>query len=273
VTRRDAARFAIITPVNHERVLDRFSLDGRTALVTGAARGLGYAMAQALAGAGANIVAVDVAPLDALTDAVRDRGARCETRVVDLGALTPEDASALIEWSESRFDDVSVLVNNAGIIRRGPAVDTSADEWHAVVGLNLTTPFFLSQAFGRTLLAAGRRGSIINVVSMNSFQGGVEVASYTASKHGLLGLTRALANEWTGRGVRVNGIAPGYMSTELTVALREDPDRYESFRARMPAGRWGEPDDLTGAVVFLASDASLYVSGSVIAVDGGWLSR
>jgi 2-deoxy-D-gluconate 3-dehydrogenase len=166
-----------------------------------------------------------------------------------------------------------VLVNNAGIIRRGPSVDTPAEEWHGVLALNLTTPFFLAQAFGRTLLGAQRRGSIINVVSMNSFQGGIEVASYTASKHGLLGLTRALANEWTGRGLRVNGIAPGYMSTELTAALREDPVRYESFRARMPAGRWGEPDDLTGAVVFLASDASSYVSGSVIAVDGGWLSR
>jgi 2-deoxy-D-gluconate 3-dehydrogenase len=254
-------------------VLDRFSLRGRAALVTGAARGLGNAMALALAGAGAHIVAVDVAPLEGLTDDVRNLGAGCETRIVDLGALTPKGASELIEWSESRFDDVSVLVNNAGIIRRGPAVDTSADEWHAVMGLNLATPFFLAQAFGRRLLYAGRRGSIINVVSMNSFQGGMEVASYTASKHGLLGLTRALANEWTGRGVRVNAIAPGYMSTELTVALREDPDRYEAFRARMPAGRWGEPDDLAGAVVFLASDASRYVSGSVIAVDGGWLSR
>jgi 2-deoxy-D-gluconate 3-dehydrogenase len=262
--------------VNREpagQVLDRFSLRGRAALVTGAARGLGNAMALALAEAGSHIVAVDVAPLEEVTAAVRDLGARCETRIVDLGALTPEDASALIEWSDARFDDLSVLVNNAGIIRRGPAVDTPAEEWHAVIGLNLTTPFLLSQAFGRKLLDAGRRGSIVNVVSMNSFQGGMEVASYAASKHGLLGLTRALANEWTGRGVRVNGIAPGYMSTELTVALREDPDRYEAFRARMPAGRWGEPDDLAGAVVFLASDASRYVSGSVLAVDGGWLSR
>jgi 2-deoxy-D-gluconate 3-dehydrogenase len=252
------------------RVLDRFSLRGRAAIVTGAARGLGKGMALALAGAGAQIAAVDAAPLDGL---VRELGAGCATRTVDLGALTPEGASELIEWSESRFDDVSVLVNNAGIIRRGPAVDTPADDWHAVLGLNLSTPFFLAQAFGRRLLSDGRRGSIINVVSMNSFQGGMEVASYAASKHGLLGLTRALANEWTGRGVRVNGIAPGYMSTALTGALREDPDRYEAFRARMPAGRWGEPDDLAGAVVFLASDASGYVSGSVIAVDGGWLSR
>jgi 2-dehydro-3-deoxy-D-gluconate 5-dehydrogenase len=258
---------------DQRRVLDRFSLAGRAALVTGAARGLGNAMALALAEAGAHILAVDVAPLGRLADAARDRGAGCETRTVDLGALTPEGATELIEWCETRFDDVSVLVNNAGIIRRGSAVDVPADEWHAVIALNLTTPFFLAQAFARSLLSTGRRGSIINVVSMNSFQGGMEVASYAASKHGLLGLTRALANEWTARGVRVNGIAPGYMSTELTAALRGDPDRYEAFRARMPAGRWGEPDDLTGAVVFLASDASRYVSGSVIAVDGGWLSR
>ncbi|HWT24849.1 MAG TPA: SDR family oxidoreductase, partial [Solirubrobacteraceae bacterium] len=216
---------------------------------------------------------VDVAPLDDVAAAVRERGVRCETRAADLAALTPEQAAELVAWSEERCEDVAVLVNNAGMIRRGPSTDVPAEEWHAVIALNLTAPFFLAQAFGRARLAAGRPGSIVNVVSMNSFQGGIEVTSYTASKHGLLGVTRALANEWTGRGVRVNGIAPGYMATELTVALREDPARYETFRARMPAGRWGEPDDLAGAVVFLASDASQYVSGSVIAVDGGWLSR
>jgi 2-deoxy-D-gluconate 3-dehydrogenase len=255
------------------RVLDHFSLHGGTAIVTGAARGLGSAMALALAEAGADIVAVDQAPLDALADAVRERGTRCEPRVVDLARLGPEEASELVEWSESRCEPVSVLVNNAGMIRRGPAVDTPAEEWHAVLALNLTTPFLLSQALGRSLLRAGRPGSIVNVVSMNSFQGGIEVASYAASKHGLLGLTRALANEWTGRGVRVNGIAPGFMATELTAALREDPAREAVFSARMPAGRWGVPEDLAGAVVFLASDASRYVSGSVLAVDGGWLSR
>jgi 2-dehydro-3-deoxy-D-gluconate 5-dehydrogenase len=250
-----------------------FSLRGRAAVVTGAARGLGRAMALALAEAGADVAAVDVAPAEELAGAVRERGVRCETRVLDLGALTQDGAADLIAWSERCFGEVGVLVNNAGMIRRGPSVDTPADEWHAVIALNLTAPFFLAQAFGRAALAAGREASIVNVVSMNSFQGGIEVASYTASKHGLLGVTRALANEWTGKGVRVNGIAPGYMTTELTGALREDPERYEAFRARMPAGRWGEPEDLAGAVVFLASDASRYVSGSVVAVDGGWLSR
>jgi 2-dehydro-3-deoxy-D-gluconate 5-dehydrogenase len=256
-----------------EGVLGRFSLRGKGAIVTGAARGLGNAMALALAEAGADIVAVDVEPLDAVREAIADRGVRCATRELDLRALTPDVAAELMTWSRSELGEVSVLVNNAGMIKRAPAAETSAEDWHEVIGLNLTAPFFLAQAFARSLLRDGGRGSIINVVSMNSFQGGMEVVSYAASKHGLLGLTRALANEWTGRGVRVNGIAPGYMSTELTAALREQPDSYEAFRARMPAGRWGEPDDLTGAVVFLASDASHYVSGSVIAVDGGWLSR
>jgi 2-dehydro-3-deoxy-D-gluconate 5-dehydrogenase len=256
-----------------EQGLDRFSLRGRAAVVTGAGRGLGRAMALALAEAGADIVALDVAPLEDLAAEIRGRGVRCETRMVDLSALDADGAAELVAWSEERLDDVSVLVNNAGVIRRTPSEDVPAEEWHAVLALNLSTPFFLAQALGASLLGAGRRGSIVNVVSMNSFQGGMNVVSYTASKHGLLGVTRALANEWTGRGVRVNGIAPGYMTTELTAALREDIDRYETFRARMPAGRWGEPDDLAGAVVYLASDASAYVSGTVIAVDGGWLSR
>jgi len=260
-------------PDDRGSVLDRFSLRGTAAIVTGAARGLGAAMASALAEAGADIVALDVAPMDELAAAVRDRGARCETRRVDLGRLTPDAAAELVGWCDDRFENLGVLVNNAGIIRRGASADVPEAEWHAVIGLNLTTPFFLAQAFGRRLLEAGRTGSIINTLSMNSFLGGIEVASYTASKHGLLGVTRALANEWTGQGIRVNGIAPGYMSTELTVALREDPARYEAFRARMPAGRWGEPDDLRGVVVFLASDASRYVSGSVIPVDGGFLTR
>jgi 2-deoxy-D-gluconate 3-dehydrogenase len=166
-----------------------------------------------------------------------------------------------------------VLVNNAGMIRRALAVDTTADDWHAVIALNLTAPFLLSQAFARPLLADGRRGSIVNVVSVNSFHGGMHVPAYTASKHGLLGLTRALANEWTGQGIRVNGIAPGWMETELTRALREDAERYDALLGRMPSGRWGTPADLAGAVVYLASDASGYVSGTFIAVDGGYLVR
>jgi 2-deoxy-D-gluconate 3-dehydrogenase len=254
-------------------VLEAFSLRGRAALVTGAARGLGRAMALALAEAGADIAAVDVEPLGALAEAVEGRGAHCATRTQDLGALTPEAAAGLMAWSREELPGVAVLVNNAGIIRRAPAVDAAAEDWHAVIGLNLSAPFFLSQAFARALLRDGRPGSIVNVVSMNSFTGGLQVPAYTASKHGLLGLTRALANEWTEHGIRVNGIAPGYMTTDLTVALRGDEARYESLRARMPMGRWGEPDDLAGAVVFLASDASAYVSGAVVPVDGGFLAR
>ena len=247
-----------------EGVLDLFSLRGKGALVTGAGRGLGRAMALALAEAGADVAAVDVEPLDGVGSA---------TRELDLRALTPDAAAELVAWARSELGDLSVLVNNAGMIRRAPAAETTAEDWHEVIALNLTAPFFLAQAFARALLGEGGRGSIVNVVSMNSFHGGMEVPAYTASKHGLLGITRALANEWTGRGIRVNGIAPGWMATELTAALREDPARDEALVARLPIGRWGEPADLAGAVVYLASDASSYVSGSFVAVDGGYLAR
>ena len=247
-----------------EGVLDLFSLRGKGALVTGAARGLGRAMALALAEAGADVAAVDVEPLDAIGSA---------TRELDLRALTPEAAGDLVAWARSELGDLSVLVNNAGMIRRAPAAETTAEDWHEVIALNLTAPFFLAQAFALALLQEEARGSIVNVVSMNSFHGGMQVPAYTASKHGLLGITRALANEWTERGIRVNGIAPGWMATELTAALREDPARDEALLARLPIGRWGEPADLAGAVVYLASDASSYVSGSFIAVDGGYLAR
>jgi 2-dehydro-3-deoxy-D-gluconate 5-dehydrogenase len=249
-----------------------FSLRGRGALVTGAARGLGQAMALALAEAGADVAAADVQPLDATTAAIADRGVRCAGRRADLSALTPEAAAELVAWAEAELGDLSVLVNNAGMIRRAPAAETAAEDWHAVIALNLTAPFLLSQAFARPLLAQGGRGSIVNVVSMNSFHGGIHVPAYAASKHGLLGLTRALANEWTGQGIRVNGIAPGYMETELTRALRAD-ERYDALLARMPSGRWGTPADVAGAVVYLASEASGYVSGGFIAVDGGYLAR
>jgi 2-dehydro-3-deoxy-D-gluconate 5-dehydrogenase len=239
-----------------------FSLRGRGALVTGAARGLGAAMARALSDAGAAVAVVDVQPVDAPA-----------SRQADLSALTPDAAAELVAWARGELGDVSVLVNNAGMIRRAPAEDTPAEDWNAVIALNLTAPFLLSQAFARPLLAEGGRGAIVNVVSMNSFHGGMNVPAYTASKHGLLGLTRALANEWTGRGIRVNGVAPGWMETELTNPLRADAERRDALLARMPAGRWGTPEDLAGAVVYLASDASAYVSGAVIAVDGGYLVR
>jgi 2-dehydro-3-deoxy-D-gluconate 5-dehydrogenase len=244
-------------------IADLFSLRGRGALVTGAARGLGEAMAIALAEAGADVAAVDVEPVDAAK----------ASRRADLSALTPESAAELVAWAGAELGDVSVLVNDAGMISRAPAVEASSDAWDATIALNLTAPFLLSQAFARPLLEEGRRGSIVNVVSMNAFHGGMHVAAYTASKHGLLGLTRALANEWTGQGIRVNAIAPGWMETDLTRPLREDDERNEALLARMPSGRWGAPADLAGAVVYLASEASAYVSGTVLAVDGGYLVR
>jgi 2-deoxy-D-gluconate 3-dehydrogenase len=239
-----------------------FSLHGRGALVTGGARGLGEAMANALAEAGAEVAVVDAQPCTAFP-----------ARQADLVALTAERADDHVSWARGELGDLSILVNNAGMISRAPAEETAADDWNRVLALNLTAPFLLSQAFARPLLGGQARGSIVNVVSMNSFHGGLNVVAYTASKHGLLGLTRALANEWTGRGIRVNGIAPGWMETELTKALRDDEQRHDALLARMPSGRWGTPQDLAGAVVFLASEASEYVSGGVIAVDGGYLAR
>jgi 2-dehydro-3-deoxy-D-gluconate 5-dehydrogenase len=231
-----------------------FSLAGRGALVTGAARGLGRAMADALEAAGARVKSVDLAD------------------GVDLSALTADRATELVAAAREELGDLSILVNNAGAISRSPAEDTAEEDWRAIVALNLTAPFLLAQAFARDLLDQ-RGGSIVNVVSMNAFHGGMNVPAYTATKTGLLGLTRALANEWTGRGVRVNAIAPGWMETDLTAALREDQERFAALSSRIPAGRWGKPEDLGGTVVFLASDASAYVSGAVLPIDGGYLVR
>lgn len=223
-----------------------FRLDGRTALVTGGNRGLGRACAEALTEAGATVVAVGSKELDLATDDLRG--------YVD------------------GLDRLDILVNNAGIIRRADAVDMTDADWDDVLTVNIDAAFKLSQAAGRRMLAQGS-GKIINIASMLSFQGGVRVPAYTASKHAILGLTRALANEWAGLGVNVNAIAPGYMATDNTTALREDPVRSAAILDRIPAGRWGEAADLKGAVVFLASDAARYVHGAVLPVDGGWLAR
>jgi 2-deoxy-D-gluconate 3-dehydrogenase len=258
----------------HTPVLDLFRLDGNAALVTGASRGLGRALVIALAEAGADILAVDIGELDQVAKEVRARGVRCATRTTDLGHLTPDTATELISWARTEFPHPTILINNAGIIRRGPATDTTPSEWSAVLDLNLTTPFLLSQAFAHSVLAAGEdAASIINIASINSFQGGMEVPSYAASKHGILGLTRALANEWAAHRIRVNAIAPGYMETEFTAAHRDDPARAENMLRRIPTGTWGRPEDLAGAAVFLASAASAYVTGTALSVDGGWLSR
>jgi 2-deoxy-D-gluconate 3-dehydrogenase len=247
-----------------------FSLDGRVALVTGASRGLGQAIALALARAGADIAAVGTAGCEDTVAQVRELGRRALSLPADLGTLAP--IAGLVEDTVAGLGSLDILVNNAGTIRRADAVDFTEADWDAVMDVNLKSAFFLAQAAGRRMLAAGR-GKIINVASMLSFQGGVRVPSYTASKSGLAGITRLLANEWAGRGVNVNAIAPGYMRTDNTAALRADAARNQGILDRIPAGRWGEADDLGGAAVFLASPASDYVHGAILPVDGGWLAR
>jgi 2-deoxy-D-gluconate 3-dehydrogenase len=254
-------------------ILDRFRLEGRVALVTGAARGLGAALAVALAEAGADVAALDVLPPDDCLASVAGLGRRAHGIHCDLTGMTPAAASEIIGDVVHHLGRLDILVNNAGIIRRAPALDVAADDWAEVLDVNLGGAFFLAQAAARHWTGAGRGGKIINLASMLSFQGGVLAPAYAASKSGLAGLTRALANEWAPLGINVNALAPGYMSTEVTAALRADPVRSESILARIPAGRWGEPEDVQGAVVFLASDAARYLHGVVLPVDGGWLAR
>ena len=252
-------------------ILDSFKLDGKTAVVTGAARGLGQGMALALAEAGANIVAVDILAADDTRRQVESLGRKCTTVVANLG----ERASipALIESAKKSFPSLDILVNCAGIIRREDFDKFTEKDWDDVMGINIDAVFFLSQAFVRDRLAAKATGKIINIASMLSFQGGIRVPSYTASKSAVQGLTRLIASEMGGKGINCNAIAPGYMATDNTAPLRADADRSASILARIPAGRWGTPDDLRGAVVVLASSASDYVNGYTIAVDGGWLAR
>jgi 2-deoxy-D-gluconate 3-dehydrogenase len=247
-----------------------FDLSGRVALVTGADRGLGQAVAIALAGAGADIASAGRTEPVATEKAVRALGRHFEWAEADLS--TTEPVERIVGSSISALGGLDILVNNAGVIRRSDAVDFTETDWDLVIDTNLKSAFFLAQAAGRHMLARGR-GKIVNIASMLSFQGGVRVASYTASKSGLAGLTRLLANEWAGRGVNVNAIAPGYFATDNTEALRKDETRSRDILARIPAGRWGEPSDLGGAAVFLASDASNYVHGAILPVDGGWLAR
>jgi len=250
---------------------DLFRLDGRTAMVTGANTGLGQAIAIALAQAGANIVALGRQAPDATAAAVKaaDRELLWIEATLDSGAPFAD----WVAQAGSQFGSLDILVNNAGSIRRAAALDFTEDDWDAVMGVNLKSAFFLSQAFARPRIAAGKPGKIINIVSMLSFQGGIRVASYTASKSGLLGITRLLANEWASHGINVNAIAPGYFETNNTAALRADSERNSAILARIPAGHWGNPSDLGGAAVFLASDAASYVHGAVLPVDGGWLAR
>lgn len=244
-----------------------FDLAGRVALVTGANTGLGQAIAVGLAEAGADIVAVGRSAPTETESLVRALGRGFRAVSADLSSTAP--IAGVVEQA----GPVDILVNNAGIIRRADSIDFTEEDWDAVIDTNLKTAFFLTQAVARGWIGAGRGGKVINICSMLSFQGGIRVPSYTASKSGLAGLTRLLACEWAGRGINVNGIAPGYFATNNTQALRADVDRNRDILARIPAGRWGEPGDLKGAAVFLASDAAAYVHGTVLAVDGGWLAR
>ena len=246
------------------------SLANKTALVTGANTGLGQAFAVALARAGADIVAVGRKEPTETAASVAAAGRRLEFVAADLGEARPAD---IVARALEHFDAVDILVNNAGIIRRQDALELDENVWDEVMNVNLKAVFFLSQAVARQLVARRRPGKIINVASMLSFQGGVRVASYTASKSGLAGLTKLLANEWAPHRINVNAIAPGSFVTDNPAALRADAKRNAEILARIPAGRWGEPDDLAGAAVFLASSASDYVHGVILPVDGGWLAR
>lgn len=252
-------------------VLDRFRLDGKTALVTGAASGLGAAIALALAEAGASVACHgNRRPAEDTAARIRGLGRRGQAFSADLGH--PDGSDRLYAEVSSAMGAPDILVNNAGTIHRAAAEEHSLDAWNQVLQVNLTSAFRLSQLAGKSMIERGF-GKIINIASMMSFQGGVRIAAYTASKGAIAQLTRALANEWAGRGVQVNAIAPGYFRTENTRALQQDETRNRQILERIPAGRWGDPDDLTGAAVFLASPASDYVTGTVLVVDGGWLSR
>jgi 2-deoxy-D-gluconate 3-dehydrogenase len=253
--------------------LDLFRLDGQTAIVTGAARGLGRAIALALAGAGADVALVDILPTEETAVEVKKLGRRPHSVVVDLAKLDPNGAAAIVDDVATGLGAPRILINNAGIIRRQPAAEHSDDNWDEVIEVNLTNVFRLSRAAGQHMLRRGRGGKIVNIASMLSFQGGITVPSYAAAKGGLVQLTKALANEWAPHGINVNAIAPGYMETDNTEALRADAARYRTVTERIPVGKWGTPQDLAGAAIFLASRASDYVHGHVLVVDGGWLSR
>ncbi|MCW5708980.1 2-dehydro-3-deoxy-D-gluconate 5-dehydrogenase KduD [Shinella sp.] len=248
-----------------------FDLSGRWAIVTGANTGIGQAIAVGLANAGADIVGVGRSAITQTEADVRALGRRFVTVSADLSRTG--SAARVISGALEAGATPDILVNNAGIIRRGDSLDFTEEDWDAVLDTNLKSVFFLCQAFARAALAAERRAKIINIASMLSFQGGIRVPSYTAAKSGLAGITRLLANEWAGSGINVNAIAPGYVETNNTMALRADAERNADILKRIPAGRWARPEDMAGAAVFLASPASDYVHGAILPVDGGWLAR
>lgn len=247
-----------------------FDLTGKVAIVTGANTGIGQAIAFALASAGADVACVGRTPAEDTADRIRALGSRAEIISADLSTIEPVER--IVDETTAKLGGVDILVNNAGIIRRADAVDFTEADWDAVIDTNLKSVFFLSQAAGRHMMARGS-GKIVNIASMLTFQGGVRVPSYTASKSGIGGITKLLANEWASRGINVNAIAPGYIATANTAALQADETRNRSILERIPAGRWGDASDLGGAAVFLCSRAADYVQGHILAVDGGWLAR
>jgi 2-deoxy-D-gluconate 3-dehydrogenase len=250
-------------------ILDRFRLDGKVAVVTGGARGIGRGIAMGLAEAGADIAVVSRNPRPDIEKSIVNLGRRYIHHAADLTKRdqTRNAIPAIIE----KMGDLDILVNNAGIIRRSPATEHTEEDWDATMESDLTAVFILSQAAGR-IMSKKQRGKIINIASVLSFQGGINIVAYTSAKHGVAGLTRALANDWASKGINVNAIAPGYFATEFTEALQKDPERSKSILGRTPAGRWGVPDDIASAAVFLASTASDFIHGVILPVDGGWLA-
>ena len=248
-----------------------FNLNGKVAIVTGTSRGLGKAMAIALAKAGANIVGVGVSDMSETKEEIQKIGRQFLEIKADL--TNTKSVDKIVSETVKKFGGIDILVNNSGTIRREDAINYKEKDWDDILNLNLKTLFFLSQKVAKQFMKQETGGKIINIASMLSFQGGIRVPAYTASKSGVMGLTKALANEWAKYNINVNAIAPGYMATDNTKQIREDEKRSQEILDRIPAGRWGTPEDLAGAVVFLASKASDYVNGHTLAVDGGWLAR
>lgn len=252
-------------------IIDTFRLDGKVAVVTGANTGLGQGMSVALAQAGAKVVGVARRSCEDTKKLIEADGGEFAEVIADLSDMSAIDV--IMNGALAAFGKVDIIVNNAGLIKRNDAIDFTEDEWDSVIQVNQKMVFFLSQAFAKQYIKQGHGGKIININSMLSYQGGIRVPSYTASKSAAMGLTKAMCNEWACHNINVNAIAPGYMATNNTAQLRSDSDRSEAIIDRIPAGRWGTPDDMKGAVVFLASAASDYVNGFTLAVDGGWLAR
>jgi len=250
-------------------ILDKFRLDGKIAVVTGGTKGIGKAIAVALAEAGADIAVVSRTPHPDVEKSILNLGRRYSHHSADLTERA--QTRNVIPTVAEKMGGLDILVNNAGIIRRSPAADHAEEDWDDTLESDLTATFILSQAAGRVMLKKGK-GKIINITSVLSFQGGLNVTAYASAKHGVVGLTRALANEWASKGVNVNAIAPSFFVTSLTQAIRKDPKRSKSITARTPAGRWGTPEDIAGAAVFLASPASDFIHGVVLPVDGGWMA-